>query len=425
MPTAQRPTMNNHSINPCDRAILRDLGRRKCEIGSLPIHRHKFDAWGRLNRLQPTRPMVWINEIPWHELNVGGVLNAKCQDPFLAGVERGLRMELYQWDHFRCDMVVEPVIYCGLVGGPTSSYADYGLKEVVDAAVGGQDVLFRPIIHTEADADQIVTPKVWFDRDATERNYRTLCEVFDGVIPVKKRGIVHQWHSPWDQIIHWYGVEQLYTDMYDRPALVHRILGNFMRALHSVVDQQEELGMLDVGNGNYRVGSGGMGITDELPDARRDGQAVTTRNQWGCATAQIFSDVSSAMHEEFALQYERPLMHRYALTYYGCCEPLHKKLALLRTIKNLRKVSMSPWINPAEASEAMGADFVFSFKPNPAHLATDEFDEELVRSYLRGVLQQTRNNRVEVILKDITTVRCDPSRIDRWASIAMELVQAL
>ena len=279
---------------------------------------------------------------------------------------------------------------------------------------------YIPVIHELADADMIKTPEVWFDKEATERNLATLSEIFSGVIPVKKRGIVHQWHSPWDQIIHWYGIEQLYLDMCDRPELIHRIMTNFMRALNEVVDRQEELGMLDVGSGVWRVGSGGMGVTEELPTIITDGHRVSPKEQWGCCTAQIFSEVSPDMHEEFTLQYERPLMERFGLTYYGCCEPLHKKIGILKSVKNLRKISMSTWINIDEASEALGTDYVFSFKPNPAHLAMDGFDDALVRNYLRNAITKTRRNRVEIILKDITTVRNDASRIDQWARIAME-----
>ncbi|MFA6294246.1 MAG: hypothetical protein WC637_20815, partial [Victivallales bacterium] len=303
------------------------------------------------------------------------------------------------------------------------SYADYGIKEKRHEAQGGHDVGYIPVIHTMEDADQIRTPKVWFDKGETVTRFQKLSEVFNGVIPVKKRGIVHQWHSPWDQIIHWYGIEQLYMDMYDRPELVHRILKNFMKALHEVVDRQTELGMLDVGNGNWRVGSGGMGITDELPAENRDGHKITPKEQWGCSTSQIFSEVSPDMHEEFALQYERPMMERYGLTYYGCCEPLHKKMDILKSVKNLRKISMSPWINIEEASETLGRDYVFSFKPTPAHLATDSFNDELVGNYLKDFLAKTKKNRREIILKDVMTVRNDPSRLDRWAKIAMELAE--
>lgn len=411
------------TVTARDRNILRDLAKLKAEIGNLPVQKETSDLWRKLNRLEPTRPLVWINEIPWHELNAGGELDCLCENKALKDVEYSLRAELYQWNHFRCDMVVEPVIYNMIVGGPSSSYADYGIREQVNRSDDGQDVGYIPVIKSEADADKIRTPEVWYDREATERNRLFLCEIFDGVLEVRTRGIVTQWHSPWDQMIHWYGIEQLYADMYDRPHLVHRLLRNFMGALNEVVSRQEAMGMLDVGNGNWRVGSGGLGITDELPASNPDGHRISTREQWGCATAQIFSEVSPAMHEEFALQYERPLMERFGLTYYGCCEPLHKKIDLLRTVGNLRKISMSPWINLDEAADKMAADYVFSFKPNPAHLAMGAFDAGMVRSYLEGAAKKTRRNRVEFILKDITTVCNQPRRIDEWARIAMDVAR--
>jgi len=407
-----------------DIAILRELGAKKCEIGSLPVQKKKFDMWGQLNKLQRVRPMVWINEIPWGELESGSnELKILCEDITAKGIESALRMELYQWSHFPCDMVVEPVIYSGITGGPCSSYADYGIKEDVHRADDGCDVGYIPVIRTIDDADRIRTPDVWFDREATREHFELLCKIFDGVIPVRKKGIVHQWHSPWDQLIHWYGIEQLYMDMYEKPELIHRIMMNFMKALNEVLDRQIELGMLDVGNGNWRIGSGGMGITDELPGKNTDGHKVHPSEQWGCCTAQIFSEVSPQMHEEFALGYERPLMERFGLSYYGCCEPLHKKIDMLKSVKNLRKISMSPWINIDEASEIMGADYVFSFKPNPAHLAMDTLNENELRQYIRDVIGRTRKNRCEIILKDITTVKFQPLRLDKWAQIVMDEVE--
>ena len=412
------------AIGAHDKKILRDLAKCKAEIGNLPIQKETSDLWRKLNRLESVRPLVWINEIPWHELNAGGELTCQCEDKALHDLEYSLRTELYQWNHFRCDMVVEPVFYNGIVGGPGSSYADYGILEQVNRSVDGEDVGYIPIIHSEADADKIKTPRVWYDRQATEQKLLFHSELFDGILEVRTRGIVTQWHSPWDQMIHWYGIEQLYSDMYDRPQLVHRLLRNFMRALNEVVTQQEALGMLDIGNGNWRVGSGGLGITDQLPVSNPDGHRIQTGEQWGCATAQIFSEVSPAMHEEFALQYERPLLERFGLTYYGCCEPLHKKIDMLRSVRNLRKISMSPWINVDEASDKMAADYVFSFKPNPAHLAMSTLDAGLVRSYLEDVAKKTRRNRVEFILKDVTTVCNQAQRLDEWAGIAMDVARA-
>ena len=75
-------------------------------------------------------------------------------------------------------------------------------------------------------------------------------------------------------------------------------------------------------------------------------------------------------------------------------------------------------------AEAVGRDYVMSFKPNPAHLATDKFDEQLVRRYLAESLTAMRGCNVEIILKDISTARSDPQRLSRWAQLAMEIAGA-
>lgn len=407
-----------------ERQCLRELARRKAEIGHLPVQQEKARLWRDLNGLRPTRPLVWINEIPWHELAAKDpeALAVRCRDPFLAGVEWALRSELYQWDHFACDMVVDPVIYCDIVGGPGSSYADYGIQEKQIRMDGAEDVLFEPVITSMDDVARIRTPRVWLDREETRRRLTLLQEIFDGVMPVRQRGIVTQWHTPWDQAVHWTGVSELLVGMYDKPDVIAGICERVCTATHEVLDQQQALGMLDVGDGNWRVGSGGLGFSDELP-GEVHGRPVTPRDQWGCGNAQIFSEVSPEMHEEFSLRFERPVMERFGMTYYGCCEPLHNKLGILGKISNLRKISMSPKADFRVAASAVGRKYVLSFKPNPAHLAPDRFRSELVRDYLRDCLKQMRGSPVEVILKDITTIRSDPARLDAWAKVAMDVVR--
>ena len=209
-------------------------------------------------------------------------------------------------------------------------------------------------------------------------------------------------------------------DLVLRPELVHRAMDRLVTALMHRLDQYEQLGLLALNNNNTRIGSGGYGYTDELPQADFDSSHVRPIDLWGCATAQIFSEVSPAMHEEFALRYERRWLERFGLTYYGCCEPLDTKMSILRTVPNLRKISMSPWIKVDRAVEGVGADYVFSFKPNPAILAEDHWRPEVARAQLRTVLEATRNCVVEIILKDISTVRYEPQRLWEWVTLARE-----
>ncbi len=72
-----------------------------------------------------------------------------------------------------------------------------------------------------------------------------------------------------------------------------------------------------------------------------------------------------------------------------------------------------------------GQHYVFSRKPSPAFLAWDEFDPEAVRADLSATrdLCVGYNCPLEMILKDISTVRYEPQRLFEWAKVAMEVVE--
>jgi len=109
------------------------------------------------------------------------------------------------------------------------------------------------------------------------------------------------------------------------------------------------------------------------------------------------------------------------LTYYGCCEPLDGKMELMHRVPNLRKVSITPWCRTERAVEAVGTDYVISRKPNPAVFAEDVWDPARARRDLREFLEATRGEcHVELIMKDISTVRYEPRRLQEWSEIALE-----
>jgi hypothetical protein len=129
------------------------------------------------------------------------------------------------------------------------------------------------------------------------------------------------------------------------------------------------------------------------------------------------------MHEEFSLPCDRQWLARFGLGCYGCCEPLHHKVGILRSIPNLRRISMSPWVDVAAGADAIGRHFIFSSKPNPALLAGESWNREAARAAIRDVLDETRGCAVEFIMKDTRTCRADPRRITEWTQMAMEEVQ--
>jgi len=92
-----------------DRTILQELAKRVAEIAALPAQQETIALWKALNRLQPVRPMVLIDQIPWHEINVDNELTLQATDEYARELEGRLRRTLYGWKHMRVDMVVEAV----------------------------------------------------------------------------------------------------------------------------------------------------------------------------------------------------------------------------------------------------------------------------------------------------------------------------
>jgi hypothetical protein len=408
-------------ISEKDKGILRQLGEKMADIATLPIQKERAAMWERLNDLKRVKPMVWINELPWHELEFNDELKVQCTDGFCRGIEYGLRATMYQWEHLPGDMVIENVIYSPLAIRDTG----LGIGEDVDIVrtdprSGIVSRTYHPQIREEKDIEKIKFPEVSHDEEATERTYQAMVEIFDGIMPVEKRGIAGTWFAPWDYLIRLWGVQEAMEDMYLRPELVHKAMDHLVNAHLHQLDQWEKLNLLSRNDNNTRIGSGGYGYTSELPQKDFDPAHVRLIDIWGCATAQIFSEVSPKMHEEFALQYEMKWLKRFGLTYYGCCEPLDIKIPILRNVPNLRKISMSPWINVERAAKEMSDDYVFSLKPNPEILARDVWHPDIARKVLREILEKLQGCVVEIILKDVSTIRYEPQRLWEWAKIAAE-----
>jgi hypothetical protein len=406
------------SISEKDKTILRDLAKRLAEIAALPIQREKAELWRRLNRLERVRPIVLLQNGTWHE--TGGQIKLETEDEFARGQEWYLRTTLYHWEHMPDDHVYEAKIYCPII------VRDTGMGIRVNATrpdhVFGA-ARYNPVLDENADPDMIPMPKVTVDWEGTERNYQRLCEIYDGILTVEKRGVAGHWFSIMDQFIQWRGLHNTFVDMIDRPEWVHAWMERMTQWHLSRLDQYEELNVLSLNNGNNGVGPGGLGFTDELPQPDFDGTRVRTIDQWGHATTQIFSEVSPAMHDEFALTYEKRFLSRFGLASYGCCEPLDGKLDIVKKIPNLRRVSMSPWVDVARGAEGLGSDYIFSYKPNPAIIGMETWDLDFARKQLRDALEKTRGCVVEVIMKDLHTCRGEPWRMWEWVKMAMQLAE--
>lgn len=411
--------MSNHH----DRDVLRQLAGEWRAAAELPVCHERRELWRRLNDLDSVRPMLWITEVPWHELPADGELTLHCEDGWARGVEAHLRRTLYEFRHFEADRVIEPWFPCGMAIRDTGlGYApEFDLVRTDPAS----DIISRRYhaqIREPADLERIHAPEVSYDEAATARHEERLNEAFGDLLEIRRTGVRHIWYTPWDHLIQWWGVEQAMFDLVDRPEMVHDAVERIVVAMLAYLDQLEAQKLLTHAADNSRVGSGGYGYVSDLPDPPAP-RPATAPEMWGCSNAQIFSEVSPEMHWEFAVRHDLPWAERWGLNYYGCCEQLHHKVEILRRIPRLRKISMNYRINAERAAETVGGEFVFSYKPNPAFLAEKRFRLEAMRRELETVLELTRGCHVEIILKDISTCAGETERVTAWNTMARELVE--
>lgn len=425
-PGSETPAPVNQAMNLTTREqdTLKRLVAELAQIAALPVHKAKAELWRKLNDLESDRPMVWINEIPWHEMNVHDELTIICHDPWAQQLETTLRRTLYQWKHLPGDMIISEFLECPLVIHST----DFGIHEDVDIVKtdDASEIVSRHFhiqIKEPADLAKIRMPQVTHDEAATNLIYTTMCDLFHDIMPVKKVGQKHIWFTPWDYLIRWWGIQEAMLDLIERPQLVHDAVERMVQAWMVELDQFEAQNLLSLDCNNTRIGSGGYGYTRALPGEAYDPAWVRPKNMWGCSNAQIFSDVSPKMHWAFALEHDLKWLQRWGLTYYGCCEPLDKKIHLLRKIPNLRKISISPWCNIDRVLKDVGPDYVLSIKPSPAIFAEDTWKPEQAKAAIQDILEKSHGeHHIEMIMKDISTVRYEPQRLWEWAAIALETI---
>ena len=404
-----------------ERDVLRTLAHEIAEIAALPIQQQTRTLWRALNGLVPARPMALIDEVPWHEMDVGGELALQTQDDAYRGFEQVLREKLYTWRHMRLDMVVEPVIDVPKV--IRSSGFGIEMHERTLAVDPLNEIVSHEYLDQlvdEAGVSSIRAPVVELDEAATAELEAKAHEVFDGILEVRMQGWLPSFEL-WDDIVYRRGAQAVLLDLAERPDHMHAIAARYTDALLASLDQLEEKGLL--GRDQATIHCTGA-WTDELPAAGYDPARPRARDLWTFGMAQILTSVSPEMFEEFEVPYASRWYERFGLGYYGCCDPLHDRVDIVRRIPNVRKISMSPWVDVEIGAANIGPDYVFSYKPNPAHVARDGFPAETIERELRGALEACRRSGspLEITLKDISTVRYQPQRLWDWAEIATRVV---
>ncbi|MGC9468919.1 MAG: hypothetical protein ACP5HS_10045 [Anaerolineae bacterium] len=412
---------NPNPISASDRRRLRDLAKRLAEIASHEIQQERRQQWKEHNSLRSQRPMILVfPEGSWQELLPDSAL--RCEGRRAREIEWQLCSRLYYHDHFQDDTVIEGTWTVDKVIHSTG----WGLEaRRIESAEARGAWLFDPVINEPADMQQLRVPEIIYDQAATEQALAEARDLCGDILDVRLKGVAHVSYHLMALYTAWRGLEQVMMDMVLNPTWLHDAMAFLTEAHQQILRQYRDLNLLSLNNDQTYQNSGGNGYTDELPAPGFDPERVRPKDMWASAEAQEMAGVSPAMHEEFILRYEKELLAPFGLTGYGCCEDLTRKLDLVFAIPNIRRISISPFADVDGCAEKLRGDYIYSWKPNPAHLV-GTFDEGRIRDYIRHAVEVTQANGcvMEMVLKDTHTCEHHPERFDRWVAIAREVREA-
>ena len=355
----------------------------------------------------------------WRELLPDSSL--ACSQEETRGVERDLRTRVYCYEHFQDDKVVE--------GEWTVSKridgTDWGLESQRILSSEPQGAWhFDPVIKGPSDLKKLRCPEISYDEEASLRELGVMQDLFGDILDVRLQGVKHISYHLMNQYTGLRGLEEVMVDMYAEPQMLHDAMAFLEEAHRRVLEQCIEQNLLSFNNDNSYQNSGGNSYTDELPLSDADPEHVRPKDMWASAEAQEMAQVSPEHHAEFILQYEKRLLEPFGLTGYGCCEDLTRKLDDVFGIPHIRRISISPWAAVDDCAEKLSGDYIFSWKPHPAHLV-GEFNADAIRQYIRHTIEVTQANGcvLEMILKDTHTCEQHPERFDKWTRIAREAIR--
>ena len=405
-------------INKQDQLILRELASKVHDIAQLPQQEELRDLWRRHTALQHGIPPLFVSpEGSWVELIPPETL--QCEDPFAREVELEMRKRIYRWEYIRDDTPIEDSYDLPVSCIPVNK--NWGLPVLRRESSDRGAWHHQAVVEDPEDWKKLRKPTLEVDVDDAEEKARQLRDAVGDLLKVNVTGIkIFDFH-----IAHIYadfrGLDNLFMDLVDDEEMVKDVFAFFADGLKGLVKQAKDLNLVQSNNDYTYHYTGGLGYCNDLPTP--SGQHAQLDEIWGAAEAQEFSCVSPDMFCRTILPYEKELLEPFGLNGYGCCDDLTEKLDEVLKIRNLRRVAACPWANLGKMAQRLKKDYILTWKPNPACLAGETFDEAAVEAYMVESLQAAKPGYPEIILRDTHSCRNDPKRFTQFVNLSRRAIE--
>ena len=408
-----------------NREHIRDLAKRYMELSSSPQQIQKSKLWRAHNSLERVRPLYFIRKIPYEEFFDFSSIRY-TEEPL-----RSIEIMLATSVEYRCrlqdDFIFKPWVTVDAVlthpienrwGVPCS----LGEKKQEGGAAS-----FKPQIFGEEDLYKLKISPYEIDGERTGERAEKVYDILGDVIGiyVNKRGLyAREWNMDIStDLAMLIGLENFMWYVYDKPEFLHKLLAFMRDAILA------DFAAIEKSGGNCLADNTNQSIpfAEELPDPDCNVTGCPTKDLWGFFASQETTMVGPKFFDEFMLRYQAPVMELFGLTAYGCCEDLTQKIELLKKIKNLRRIAVTPFASDVEkCAEQIGGDYVLSWRPSPSSMISQGLDEDYVRRHMRENFAHFRRHNCifDVTLKDVETINHSPANLIRWSEIVREEIES-
>lgn len=232
-----------------DIEILRDLVQEYVEITQKKDQKKVWELHADLNDLHPQRPIVLIEDLPWHELNFDGSLELQCQDKDFREIEDFLRKKIFRYKYFPGDMMVQSYLPVPKIIHSTGMGVE--VKEETLALDKNSAVVahrYENQFNSLEDLEKLHNVSITYEKEKTFQRFWKICEAVGDLIAVKLVGADTGYelgHLAWDTIARFMSVEDLLFNLIDEPEFMHAFVSKLTDIFLDTIRQYEELNLLN------------------------------------------------------------------------------------------------------------------------------------------------------------------------------------
>lgn len=389
-----------------DRERLRSVAAEYAAITRGETMSGRREIWRRSNRLEERTVPFQIEDNGTFFADLAP--KPRCEGEFERSLESGMLQAITNHKLIDDDRVFPPCCVINWKISRPDICPELKITRAADAK--GRELGYEtntPLAELATSFHKLVRGPFKVDREETLRQVEAADKAFGDLLPVRIVNNTTLWAGCGmaGKAVNMMGMDNFYMAMIDQPEQVHRFFDFVSTEALEFLNWMEAERLVTPNNGEFCVGSGSCGLTDELPQRGiKDGARVMLGDCWGFQEAQEAVGISPEMYGEFIHPYQRRVSDRFGLLYYGCCEPVHLQWPVIRRFRNLRKITVSPWCDQASIAASAGKSVVLSRKPHPLKLCGETFSPSEFEAHIRETLDIARDNFVELIFRDTCTL---------------------